>query len=300
MQHIWSLSSIAALVLLQAFGAGANGLSAEGTEALRPDCPVSAFSELGADPANSRYAPPRVRASCTDRQLVIESNGIPAYEFQQLTPSDLRAQNHSWSIPLEPRLGQGTTPVPLLGTVAVAVNGIPIYGPNEGPFPDPFGDPVYNAIVDWCAGHTAQRGDYHYHALIVDCLAAGTAPGSPDPVIAFSLDGFPVYGPEGCADAECSETVTYRSGWQRTGDPRTYAWEAHQYVGGSDPRTLDQCNGHTGPGGDYHYHATETFPYVLGCYAGADTSAVERSGPPEGGRGPRGRGGRPPRRGSDE
>ncbi len=34
---------------------------------------------------------------------------------------------------------------------------------------------------------------------------------------------------------------------------------------------LDECNGQVGPEGDYHYHATETFPYILGCYNGAPT-----------------------------
>jgi hypothetical protein len=76
----------------------------------------------------------------------------------------------------------------------------------------------------------------------------------------------------GCLDAECTEIVEFESGWVQTGDPSTYAWDAHEYQGGNEPTILDQCNGHVGPGGDYHYHATATFPYVLGCYSGTATN----------------------------
>ena len=84
------------------------------------------------------------------------------------------------------------------------MNGLVIYGPNEGAFPDPFGDPVYNSIVDDCMGHTGGNADYHYHALLVACIlrSVTVAEDEPDPVIGFALDGFPIYGPRGCADAD--------------------------------------------------------------------------------------------------
>jgi len=42
---------------------------------------------------------------------------------------------------------------------------------------------------------------------------------------------------------------------------------------------LDECHGHVGPAPDangatttvYHYHTTEAFPYVLGCFRGTPT-----------------------------
>jgi hypothetical protein len=236
---------------------------------------VNTFPAVEADPANSRWAAPRLVVTCTDRQVVVESNGIPPYEFQRRTPADLREQNYVWQFPREPELADDATEIPLLGPIAIAVNGLPIYGPNEGERPDPFGDPVYADILDWCMGHTAQRGDYHYHALVVSCLTAGDDAAGPSPVIAWAFDGFPVYGPRGCGDADCTELVEYRSGWQRTGDPTTYAWDNHRYEATADASILDSCNGHTGPSGDYHYHATAGFPYILGCYSGyVDPSAL--------------------------
>ena len=36
----------------------------------------------------------------------------------------------------------------------------------------------------------------------------------PSPVLGYALDGFPVYGNRGCADAECSRVVSFKSSWE--------------------------------------------------------------------------------------
>ena len=54
---------------------------------------------------------------------------------------------------------------------------------------------------------------------------------------------------------------------RRAGSERL-PWDNYEYQGGDEPTILDQCNGHVGPAGDYHYHATASFPYILGCYTG--------------------------------
>ena len=244
------------------------------------DCPAINFPELSADPANGDYPDPFVDAYCEGDEVVVEANGIPAYEFVQVTPNALQAQDYEWRFPRYPEVANQTSEIPLLGVTGVAVNGMPLFGPNEAMFPDPYGDPVYNGIVDFCLGHTAMMGVYHYHALLVECMTAADVLGQPSPVIAYSLDGFPIYGPQGCADAECSEVVEYGSGWVQTGDPSTYAWDNHEYQDSPDPAVLDACNGHLGPQGDYHYHATPTFPYILGCYAGTATPAGMGGGMP--------------------
>ncbi|TNE91876.1 MAG: YHYH protein [Deltaproteobacteria bacterium] len=234
-------------------------------------CPeADLFPTLTADPANSAYPDPWVQAVCDGDNLVVTSNGIPEYEYVPLTPNGLAAQSWEWTIPRNPTLATTPSDIPLLGTAGFAVNGLVIYGPNEGQFPDPYGDPVYNDIVDQCLGHTGGSADYHYHALLVSCVLQGVTVGNsePDPVIGFAMDGFPIYGPRGCADSGCTSIRTYESSWQQTGDPTTYAWDNYDYVAQSGAQYLDQCNGHTGPQGDYHYHATSGFPYILGCYSG--------------------------------
>jgi hypothetical protein len=248
---------------------GGGGDQPSGTDA-DPDCPQSAhFPELAAHPANGAYADPFVRVSCDATSLTVESNGMPTYEYVDMTPNGLAPQDWTWSIPLTPTLAATPTDIPLLGAAAFTVTGLPIFGPNEGAFPDPYGDPVYNGIVDECLGHTAQGGMYHDHALVQRCILAGVADDAPDEVVGYALDGFPIHGPWACVDSACTDTVEMQSGWEQTGDPTTYAWDAHTYTGGSDATVLDACNGHVGPEGDYHYHATAGFPYVLGCYKGA-------------------------------
>ena len=242
------------------------------------NCPDELFVQADPAPENSAYPDPSLRAYCDADYLNVESNGIIGYQFVPITPNALRAQTHLWRLPLVPEFTDTLTTIPLLGVVAVAINGIPIYGANEAAMPDNFGDPVYNAIVDFCKGHTGGGGDYHYHALVQECLAQAALDGVPSPIIGYALDGFPIYGPNGCVDAACTQVVTFQSGWQQTGDPSELAWERHAFTPSSDPTKLDQCNGRIGPDGSYGYHATATFPYTIGCYHGVPGPSVVNGG----------------------
>lgn len=257
-------------------------------------CPADAILDLSAAPGpGTGYAEPRVEAACDGDQLVIRSNGIPHYEFVQVTPNPLLEQDYEFRLPATPRRAENPIPIPLLGSIGVAVNGVVIYGPNEGPVPveEQFGDPIFNAIMDACMGHTAL--EYHYHALVQKCLDRDWTPGKPSPVLGFGFDGFPIMGPWGCADAECFDVIRYRSSWESRREPHQDAWDAYDFVPKTGAEYLDACNGHVGPSGDYHYHATESWPYVLGCYAGAPVGRPGRGrrGPRVSGSGP---GPRPP------
>ncbi len=238
--------------------------------------------------AGEEYPTPSLSVTCTDDTVLVESNGIPHYAFQPVTPNPLRAQEHRWEIPRSPVLAQEKVEIPLLGVVGFAINGLPLYGPNEGERPDPFGDPVFNDILDWCQGHTAQRGDYHYHALLVECFFLEFEEQDASPILGFALDGFPIYGPRGCLDEACTEVVTFQSSWELIGDPSTYVWDANTCTREScreaQGEFLDQCNGRIGPDGTYRYHVTSTFPYILGCYHGEqarDNTPSPEMEPPE-------------------
>ena len=281
-------------------------LSAMVAHAQSPPCLADTFLDVSDAPgAGPEYPRPRVEAACEGDQLVVRSNGIPHYEFVQVTPNPLKQQDYEFRIPANPRRTDAPTPIPLLGSIGFAVNGVVIFGPNEGPVPaeEQFGDPVFNAIMDTCMGHTAL--EYHYHAMVQRCLSEGVKDGDPSPVLGFSFDGFPIRGPWGCADAECTNVIRYRSSWEKVREPHQDAWDAYDYVEKDDPGFLDACNGHTGPDGDYHYHVTETWPYILGCYAGTPVRgagrgrrppAVSGAGPGPGGQ-PRPGGERIPRAG---
>ena len=207
------------------------------------------FIDIKANEANNLYPSPKLEVRCEGDLLIIKSNGIPVFEFKTTTPNPLLEQSHNWSIPQNPKLADSITDLPLLGTVAVAIDGLPYYGPNEGP-PQGFGDPFLDEILDYCNGHTAPGGDYHYHS-VPSCLVKINK----STVIGYALDGFEIVSPN----------KNIKSSWKKTSNARS-AWEANEFVEGSGE--LDKCNGKIDDDGVYRYHATNSFPYIIGCYKG--------------------------------
>ena len=132
-------------------------------------CPTSTFLDLtGAAGGGAKYAKPTLDVSCTAEHIVVKSNTMITYKYVSMTPNPLAPVSEVYYIPRNPKVAAETTKIPFLGRVGVAINGIPLFGPNEGPQPDNFGDPVYNGIMDECGGHTAF--EYHYHQFIYRCL----------------------------------------------------------------------------------------------------------------------------------
>ena len=277
-------------------GTGGSGAGASGGSGGGPGIcwQVSTLLDVSKAPgAGANYAKPTLSGVCTDTQFIVDSNGMPTYTFVPITPNPLVETPQHYEITLNPQVAATTTDIPLLGTIAFAVNGMPIFGPNEGAQPanEAYGDPIYNGIMDACLGHTADR--YHYHSLLEKCLTASGLVSEPwtnadpdatkaSPVVGWALDGFPIYGSRECADAQCSSIVMIKSGYAQTGDPKTNAWQAYKWSEHAGDNTyLDECNGHTGPDGKYHYHVTDKFPYVLGCYRGTPNGAG--MGMPDGG-----------------
>ena len=232
-------------------------------------CPADVFLDVSKyEGAGPGYPRPELDVNCDGDELVVHSNGIPHYEFVQITPNPLLEQDQNFRVPLNPERADKPIPIPLLGSAGFAVNGLVIYGPNEGPIPaeENFGDPIYNSIMDACMGHTALA--YHYHALVQKCLSEGVKDGAPSPILGYAFDGFPIRGPWGYLDAECRQVVKFRSGWQPLRQPHTDSWDAYDYVENDNPAQLDICNGRVGPDGKYSYHITKTWPYIMGCYVG--------------------------------
>ena len=96
--------------------------------------------------------------------------------------------------------------------------------------PDPFGDPVENAVMDESQGHTGGDDDYHYHAFVESSFMDSDGDGIPDtyddqgtavltgpsPILGYALDGFPIYGNRGCLDEACTQVVEFKSSWEST------------------------------------------------------------------------------------
>lgn len=212
-----------------------------------PATPASATMESKPQQA-SAFAPfgPRVKVRWDDRNLYVESNGLPlhgmmqgitAWQQQVPLPQNYTGTN-AWQIPRTPvpaKISQSIKDRFLRGAVALAVNGIPIFNPqnNRGEISAEIGE------LDQWGGHCGRADDYHYHAAPLH-LEAIAGKGRP---IAIALDGYPLFG------------LTEPDG--------------------APPVGLDAYNGHhTAPLG-YHYHASLKYPYVNGGFYG---EVVERDG----------------------
>ena len=179
--------------------------------------------------------------------LFVESNGIPDHPMmtgitawqQQVPLPQSYTGNNAWRIPLHPipaKNPMSTKSNFFRGAIALAVNGVPIFNPIKN---DGKTDTLKAGELDQWGGHCGRADDYHYHIAPVH-LEKIVGVGKP---IAVALDGYPIYG---------------------YNDPN-----------GKPPTNLDWLNGHRGPDGQYHYHATRTFPYLNGGFYG---KVVERGG----------------------
>jgi hypothetical protein len=194
---------------------------------------------------DSAFTPfkPKVYTHWDANYFYVESKGIPDHPMmtgivswqQQVPIPQCYTGANAWSIPLNPVIA--ATPVPVSpqhftrGAIAIAANGVAIFNLYTNTGVDA---KVDGQLDNW-GGHCGRADDYHYHIAPLT-LYSQTSPTLP---IAFALDGFAVYGAK---------------------EPD-----------GSDMSPLDANHGHYGTNGVYHYHGTETFPYMIGNMVGQVT-----------------------------
>jgi hypothetical protein len=256
-------------------------------------------TEMAAHPSNKEagYPDPELDVSFDDDTVIVASNGIPTFEFVSTTPNGLAGQNFEWAIPRFPEPADELTQIPLLGTVAITTAGLPIYGPNEAAFPDPYGDPYINGILDYCHGHTGGQADYHFHFAPTCVIEAPDGTEEHYNIVAFAMDGYPiiahyrgVHGKEGAEAFDWLETsgyepdADYKEDVVDGGGTSTYVWDKYDYEAKRAGRTLDECNGRALAkvtlasgntfdeasflGFDYGYFVTAEFPYFIAKYRG--------------------------------
>ncbi len=219
--------------------------------------------------ANPNLADPEVSATCSDGLVSVTANGIPDFPYIATSPGDPAPNIVTYTFPEIPTPAAEFTAIPIVGSVGVAINGIPIYGPTEGPGGDVLSRP---GGFNECGGHNGPTG-YHYHLLGVtgtDYCLFTAADVTPAPILfGYALDGYPIY----------TGNTQYTSSWFLEDESlfATDTWSAHTYSAGSGD--LDECNGRTDANGNYAYYTTDTFPYVLGCFRGVVELATNvRSG----------------------
>ena len=185
---------------------------------------------------------PHVKVRWDDTFFYVESDGMPVHPMmvgitawqQQVPLPQSYFGDNAWRFPLNPlpaRQPQSIKNNFLRGAIAIAVNGIPIFNPqnNRGEISAEIGE------LDKFGGHAGRADDYHYHAAPLH-LQKYVGLNNP---IAFALDGYPIYGltePDGLT-----------------------------------PVNLDAFDGHSTPQLGYHYHASNHYPYVNGGFHGTVT-----------------------------
>jgi hypothetical protein len=257
-----------------------SGASSGDTGSMPSTCPqADDFLDVSTGSAGGSYPTPQLAVSCSGSEVLVNGNGIPNFTFVAVTPNALSAQSFAFHFPRTPAAASTQASVPLLGPIAVAVNGLPIFGPTEAPMMG-YHDPLLDGLLDYCNGHVAPGGVYHFHAR-PDCLFTDLA-GNTSLVVGYAFDGYPILAPYACDDAGCTATHELTSSWQRVasqfaadGTPlysgtTQGSWDIFAYVEGSGD--LDRCNGRELSGGGYAYYATSTFPYFVGCYHGTPTT----------------------------
>jgi hypothetical protein len=257
--------------------------------------------------------------------ITISSNGLPNHDFHSGPGCCASEQDSTWVIPLEPTndsmcnpsvSSDGCTMAPERGAIAFAVNGVAIYGPEDGPGGDAvagqegaYEEDRQHVWLGLCHGHSGPGGEYHYHAD-ANCvhwhpegeqnwlnysMESSRTVAEHSPIIGFALDGYSIYGFVGWDDDEevAEMTSSYRL---KEGETGYNGIDDYEYISGLGD--LDSCNGHYGPTPDwpegiYHYHSTWEngeggigFPYFINCYRGELSSGEEEDpcagGPPDG------------------
>ena len=249
-----------------------------------------------------------------DGNITISTNGLPNHDFHSGPGCCASQQDSAWVIPLEPTndsmcnpsvSSDGCTMAPDRGAIAFAVNGVAIYGPEDGPGGDAvaghegaYEEDRQEIWLGLCLGHSGPGGEYHYHAdgncihwhpegeqtWLNYSIESSRTVTEHSPIIGFALDGYSIYGFVGWdEDEEVSEmTSSYRL---KDGETGYNGIDDYEYV--AELGDLDSCNGHYAatpdwPEGIYHYHSTWEngeggigFPYFINCYRGELSSGGE-------------------------
>ena len=237
-------------------------------EAIAADCDGVTSTYRDVRSANADLPAPELTVTCAADVVHVETNAIPDYPYVQTTPGDLEARDATFEIPVTPTEANTPGEIPRVGPSAVAIDGVPIFGPTEATGGDVLS---LNGALSECGSHNGPPG-FHLHlfgwADDVQCIYTAEEVESGSQLVGWSLDGYPIMSGVVCVDDECSETEQLESSWQLT-DESLFAsdtWSAHSYVEGSGG--LDECNGRVDEDGQYRYYTTPTFPYYMGCYRG--------------------------------
>lgn len=188
---------------------------------------------------------PEVHTFWDSTYFWVESKGIPTthpmmagisstgWQRQVPIPQCYTGAN-AWPFPLNPVKAANPIPVDSVHFTRGAI-AIAVNGvPIFNQHTNTGADAFASGQLDQYGGHSGRADDYHYHIAPLH-LYAFTRTSLP---VAYGLDGYPVFG---------------------SVEPD-----------GTPMKALDANHGHT-YGGNYHYHGTTAYPYMIGRMAGQVT-----------------------------
>ena len=236
-----------------------------------------------------------VSVTTNSNNMLVTSNAIPNHNWLSAYAANADEQNMDWTIPLNPTEdtsgGHNSANCPAAngayecapdrGAVAVAVNGVPIFGPEEGPGGDAvaleflyFDEDRQPIDLGYCGAHNGPGGvHYHYDAMcqfwddpngetIVNYDYTDLDSTQHSPIIGWAFDGYPIYGMYGWNDN--GQVIPLKSSYEVErisdgGDQGYNGIDDWNYIAGLGD--LDQCNGRFGatpefPEGTYYYVST--------------------------------------------
>ena len=166
----------------------------------------------------TREPAPGVSISESGGNVYVQSDGVLNYEPP---PGRYEPQSFSVNLPKELTPGPSTMPVGESmddgGLIGVAVNGIAILNPKSGRSSGSQGIWNYNEVFDGSydydnPGKYDSRGSYEYYIVPPQALNLSTwDTGAHSPIIAWSLDGLPVFGPYGYNEYNMDGTIADRT-----------------------------------------------------------------------------------------
>jgi phosphatidylethanolamine-binding protein (PEBP) family uncharacterized protein len=241
-QHIleeWMQQQKSAPVAESAQGGSANVRVAASGSSIQLAAAAAANAANAPGAAKAFMTFPKLELKWDKDFLYVGSNGWPEHNMmvgitawqQQVPLPQAYFGDNAWRIPLKPVPAKTPAIVEghfLRGAIALAVNGIPIFNPqnNRGEVSYEIGE------LDQWGGHCGRADDYHYH---IAPLHLQTVVGKGMP-IAYALDGYPIHG------------LTEPDG--------------------SPLGKLDECHGHEDAKVGYHYHASTKRPYLQSAFHG--------------------------------
>ena len=236
----------------------------------------------------------------SSQYVYVSASGIPSYTIGPWpsNPTVASNQNYTFQFPRVPMVNTGNKISTSLGNIAILTNGIGVFNANDAMNIMGWSRNAFffeGSTFDSCRGHPQQSGVYHVH-IMPNCLFNATDSTKHSPLIGYSFDGFPIYGPFGYSNSSSSSSsikrmlssynlrnitsrTTLADGTPQTGPTinSTYPMGAFiddfQYVVGYGD--LDSYNGRFTvtpeyPSGTYAYFfstdnsSVSTYPYTLG------------------------------------